>query len=58
VEPTPLGFPGFKDKTIDRGKFDQLLDEYYEAHGWDKDGAPTTETLARLGLDNEPSHII
>lgn len=58
VEPTPAGLPGFKDKTIDREKFDQLLDEYYEAHGWDKDGVPMAETLARLGLDSEPSHVI
>ncbi len=58
VEPTPLGIGPFKDATIDRDKFDQLLDEYYEAHGWDKDGVPTPETLATLGLDEEPSHVI
>jgi benzoyl-CoA reductase subunit BamB len=29
----------------------QLLDEYYEFKGWDKDGVPTKETLDELGLD-------
>ena len=58
VEPTPLGIRSFQGKTIDREKFEQQLDEYYQAHGWDSSGVPTPETLARLGLDKEPSHII
>lgn len=58
VEPTPLGLGDFKGKTIDREKFEGLLDEYYAAHGWDSDGVPTPETLARLGLEGEPSHIL
>jgi len=58
VEPTPLGIPSFKGKTIDREKYEQQLDEYYQAHGWDNNGVPTPETLERLGLDREPSHII
>lgn len=58
VEPTPLGIRSFKDKTIDRERFEQQLDEYYEAHGWDNNGVPKPETLERLGLDKEPSHII
>ena len=58
VEPTPLGPPGFKDRTIDREKFEGLLDEYYEVYGWDRNGVPKSETLVRLGLDQEPSHII
>jgi aldehyde:ferredoxin oxidoreductase len=28
-----------------------MLDEYYEARGWDADGVPTPETVRRLGLD-------
>ena len=31
---------------------DALLDEYYNALGYSKDGIPTKETLDRLGLDN------
>ena len=58
MEPTPLGPPGFKDRTIDREKFEGLLDEYYEVYGWDRNGVPKSETLVRLGLDQEPSHII
>ncbi|MDD3918281.1 MAG: aldehyde ferredoxin oxidoreductase C-terminal domain-containing protein, partial [Synergistaceae bacterium] len=31
--------------------FDGMLDDYYEARGWDRaTGAPTRETLVRLGL--------
>ncbi len=32
--------------------FDQMLDTYYEAMGWDKEGRPLPETLKRLGLDS------
>jgi len=32
--------------------YDALLDEYYEACGWDiKTGVPTKEKLLELGLD-------
>jgi aldehyde:ferredoxin oxidoreductase len=27
-----------------------LLDEYYQARGWDDNGIPTPETLKRVGL--------
>jgi len=27
-----------------------MLDYYYEKRGWDANGIPTPETLARLGL--------
>ena len=57
-EPTPAGLDLVKGRVIDRMKFDQMLDEYYEIHGWDKDGNPTPETLIRLGLDQEPSHLL
>ena len=58
VEPTPLGLPMARGKTIDREKYDQMLDEYYEIHGWDRNGVPTKETLKKLGLDGEPSHML
>ncbi len=32
--------------------FDQMLDTYYEAMGWDKEGRPLPETLTRLGLED------
>jgi aldehyde:ferredoxin oxidoreductase len=58
VEPTPAGPSGFKDRTIDRDKFQELLDEYYDSHGWDRQGVPGSPVLSSLGLDKEPSHII
>ena len=42
--------------TIDREKFKRMVDEFYAHHGWDEAGAPTGETLERLGLEQEPSH--
>jgi aldehyde:ferredoxin oxidoreductase len=29
----------------------ELLDAYYELKGWNKEGIPTQETLAQLGLE-------
>jgi aldehyde:ferredoxin oxidoreductase len=55
-EPTPVGLPIVRDKCIDREKFKQMIDEYYEMHGWDENGVPRPETLKKLGLDAEPSH--
>jgi aldehyde:ferredoxin oxidoreductase len=57
-EPTPIGLPIVRGKHLDRGKFRQMLDEYYDLHGWDEDGVPTPETLKELGLHREPSHAL
>jgi aldehyde:ferredoxin oxidoreductase len=57
-EPTPIGLPIVRDKCLDRKKFEQMIDEYYELHGWDEDGVPRPETLEKLGLTDEPSHIL
>lgn len=51
-EPTPLGFPIVKGKTIDSQKFESMIDEYYAYHGWDNEGVPTLATLQKLGLEN------
>jgi aldehyde:ferredoxin oxidoreductase len=50
-EPIPSGpLAGWK---MDREKFDQMLDEYYDLHGWDrKTSFPTRETLVALGLES------
>ncbi len=45
-----------KGLRLEPDKWEKLLDEYYELHGWDKEGTPQPETLKRLGLDEEPSH--
>jgi aldehyde:ferredoxin oxidoreductase len=58
LEPTTAGLPRNQGKFIDREKFVKMVDENYEMHGWDKDGVPKPETLERLGLDKEPSHIL
>jgi aldehyde:ferredoxin oxidoreductase len=57
-EPTKGGVPAAYGVTIDRDKFEKMLDEYYEHHGWDNNGVPTKETLKSLGLENEPSNML
>ncbi len=56
--PTKLGIPAVRGKTIDREKFRKMIDEFYQHHGWDEDGVPAAETLQRLGIDKEPSHML
>ena len=43
--PAPSGTAKGKVNELDR-----MLPEYYEVRGWSKEGVPTAETLARLGL--------
>ncbi len=57
-EPTKLGIPSVRGKTIDRKKFKKMIDQFYGHHGWDENGVPTPETLKRLGIENEPSHML
>ncbi|MFX1355395.1 MAG: aldehyde ferredoxin oxidoreductase family protein [Promethearchaeota archaeon] len=57
-EATPIGLPRVQGLNIDREKFEKLLDEYYVLHGWDNNGVPTKETLEKLELEKEPSHLI
>ena len=57
-EPCRRGAPDVIGAKIDRKKFKKMIDEYYEHHGWDENGVPTPETLKRLGLDKEPSHLV
>ena len=39
-----------KDSMATKEQVNQLLDEYYEFRGWDKDGRPKAEKLKELGL--------
>jgi len=57
-EPCKRGAPDVIGLTIDRKKFKKMIDEYYEHHGWDENGIPTPETLKRLGINKEPSHLV
>lgn len=39
--------------SLNHEKWDEMLDHYYEIHGWDKEtGIPTAETLHFYGLDD------
>jgi aldehyde:ferredoxin oxidoreductase len=41
----------YKGVHIDREKFEEMKDRYYELHGWDvKTGIPTSDKLKALGL--------
>ena len=57
-EPCRRGAPDVIGKTIDRKKFAKMIDEFYVHKGLDKDGIPKPETLQRLGLESEPSHLL
>lgn len=48
-QPLPKGM--YEGAVLDKDKFEQMKDEYYELRGWDKQtGIPTQEKLAELGL--------
>jgi len=36
---------------LDKEKFEQMLDEYYQLRGFNKEGKPLEETIKRLGLN-------
>ena len=57
-EPTPIGLPVARNKKIDKEKFNEMLDQYYQLHGWDKNGVPNEETLQKLSLDKEPTNLL
>lgn len=41
-----------KGERISQEDLDTMLDEYYEARGWDENGIPTPEKLKELGLED------
>jgi aldehyde:ferredoxin oxidoreductase len=47
---------GLRDGEVIR-KPDVIIDEYYEARGWDKNGIPLEATLKRLGLEEVAKDI-
>jgi aldehyde:ferredoxin oxidoreductase len=57
-EPLRRGAPDVVGRTIDREKFAQMIDELYAHKGCDKDGNVRPETLKRLGLTHEPTHLL
>jgi aldehyde:ferredoxin oxidoreductase len=40
----------YKGEKLDREKFEQMLDDYYDLRGWNKEGVPTEETLKKFDL--------
>jgi len=48
-EPIPAG--PHKGAIMTQEELDLMLDEFYESHGWDKNGIPTPERLKELGLE-------
>jgi len=57
-EPCRRGAPDVVGRVIDREKFKKMIDEFYEYKGLDKNGVPKPETLKRLVLEKEPSHLL
>jgi aldehyde:ferredoxin oxidoreductase len=49
-EPTKLGLPVARGKSIDREKFKAMLDEYYKLQEWDAEGVPTPKLLKKLDI--------
>ncbi len=50
IEPIPSG--GLKGWKMDMDKYNEMLDEYYDLHGWDrKTSYPKKQILIDLGLD-------
>jgi aldehyde:ferredoxin oxidoreductase len=43
----------YKDEKLDKKKFDQMVDEYYELRGWDTEGVPTQKAFKDLNLSSE-----
>jgi aldehyde:ferredoxin oxidoreductase len=57
-EPCKRGAPGVVGRTIDRDKFKVMIDEFYQHKGLDPLGVPKPETLERLDIASEPSHLV
>ena len=55
----PLSKGKFAGEVLDRAKFEQMKDEYYEIRGWDKEtGIPTREKLVELGLGDVADEVL
>ena len=57
-EPCTRGAPDVIGAVIDKRKFKKMVQEFYRYKGLDEHGVPKPETLERLGLKDEPSHLI
>jgi len=57
-EPARRGAPEVVGRLIEKDKWLKMRAECYEHKGWDENGIPKPESLKRLGIDNEPSHLV
>jgi len=54
----PIKSGPFKGSLIDKRKWNQMLEEYYELHGWDKStGLQTLGQLQELGLERVANRL-
>jgi len=55
----PLKSGPYKGEVLDREKFEQMKDEYYDIRGWDKEtGIPTKEKLVELNLADVAEEVL
>ena len=47
---------GVRDGEVIRNP-DAIIDQYYDVRGWDRNGIPTPQTLARLGLESQDADV-
>jgi aldehyde:ferredoxin oxidoreductase len=57
-EPARRGAPEVVGRVIEKDKWLKMRAECYGHKGWDENGVPKPETLKRLGIPNEPSHLV
>ncbi len=48
----PITKGPYKGATLDRDRYEAMLQWYYQRRGWDHRGIPTEATLKRLGLED------
>ena len=53
----PLTRGALKGMHLDRGRYDRLLQVYYDRRGWDDRGIPTRATMEGLGLGVEAGEL-
>ena len=54
----PIKEGPFKGTTLDREKYNRMLQLYYDKRGWDDRGIPTKSTLAKLGLEDVAHELV
>jgi aldehyde:ferredoxin oxidoreductase len=50
---TPVPRGPFKGASLDKDRFDMMIDDYYLVSGWDTSGVPQKETFTKLHMNRE-----